>query len=251
MKVTKKNKEIKKDNLENLNDFEENCECEEECCCDDCCEHGENKKSHKNCGCKGECSCPPECGCHRGEECTCDSKCSCRDKEGHCTCGDDCKCESECSCESEVEEKKESNQKQSLEAEEYLAMAQRLQADFDNYRRRVAEQLEHERQEGARSVIEVFLPCLDSFKEAKKSVTDENILTGINMIENKILDALNSLKVEKINSIGQHFDPHLHNVIAVFKDESKENDTILEEYQSGWTMNGKVIRYAKVVVNKL
>ena len=130
-------------------------------------------------------------------------------------------------------------------------MAQRLQADFDNYRKRVAEQLDYQRNEGKKSVIEVFLPCLDTFRDAKKSITDEKVLEGVNMIENKILTALSKLGVEKIESIGQPFDHNLHEVLAVMRDESKENDIILEEYQAGYTFNGKVIRYSKVIVNKL
>ena len=130
-------------------------------------------------------------------------------------------------------------------------MAQRLQADFDNYRKRVAEQLDLQREEGKKSVIEVFLPCLDTFKEAKKSITDENVLSGVNMIENKILAALKTLGVEKTPSVGEKFNHNLHEVIAVLRDESKESDIVLDEYQSGWTLNGKVIRYSKVIVNKL
>ncbi len=179
------------------------------------------------------------------EDCDCQNECEC--------CEDECECE-ECTCHDQAENGDGCAcgcpPKKDLAAE-YLALAQRLQADFDNYRKRVAEQLDRERQEGIKSVIEVFLPCLDAFKEAKKSVSDEKVLTGINMIEEKILSALSTLNVQKIESVGKQFDPHLHNVIAVMKDESKENDIILEEYQSGWTMNDKVLRYSKVVVNKL
>lgn len=172
-----------------------------------------------------------ECGCEEGGECHC---------EEHCECGECCECEHEhdgCDC--------------AEEGLKYLAMAQRLQADFDNYRKHVAQQLDYQREEGKKSVIEAFLPCLDTFKEAKKSITDEGVLAGINMIEEKILNTLKNLKVEKIPSIGNVYDHNLHEVIAVMRDESKENDVILEEFQAGYTLNGKVIRYSKVVVNKL
>lgn len=154
-------------------------------------------------------------------------------EEKTCNCGEDCACHNDAA------------------AQEYLAMAQRLQADFDNYRKRVAEQLDFQRLEGVKSVLQVFLPCLDTFKEAKKSITDENVLAGVNMIEDKILSALKTLNVEKIEAVGQVYDPHLHNVIAVMRDESKESDIILEEYQSGWKLGDKVIKYSQVVVNKL
>lgn len=206
----------KKNNEEIIEETaEETCQCEKEKCC-----------------CGQECDCGDDCKCGDGEchcgDCHCDDdKCDCDDKNCQCDCD------------------REKNQ-----AAEYLALAQRLQADFENYRKRVAEQLDREKQEGVKSVIEVFLPCLDTFKEAKKSIADEKVIAGINMIEDKILNALATLHVEKINSIGEKFDPHLHNVIAMLNNPEVDDDVILEEYQSGWTLNGKVIRYAKVIVNK-
>ncbi len=216
------------------------------------------------CDCE-QCECGHDCGCQDGDECTCGDECHCTEE---CHCGENCECHHEqeehghkhhkkhkhhhgeecCGhCECEHEESDCCGQ----EAGMYLQMAQRLQADFDNYRKRVAEQLDLQREEGKRSVIEVFLPCLDTFKEAKKSIADEKVLSGVNMIESKILAALKTLGVEKIESIGQKFDHNLHEVIAVLRDEKKENDTVLDEYQAGYTMKGKVIRYSKVIVNKL
>ncbi len=188
----------------------------------------ENEVKEKKHGCN--CQEDHDCYCHEdGHECHCH-------EEGHeCCCDDEC-----CGHQPSVEEV----------AGQYLAMAQRLQADFDNYRKRVAEQLDYQREEGKKSVIEVFLPCLDTFKEAKKSITDESVLAGVNMIEEKILNALKSLKVEKIDTVGQKFDHNLHEVIAVLRDEQKDNDIILDEFQAGYTLNGKVIRYSKVIVNK-
>ena len=184
---------------------------------------------------KEECDSEKECHCHEGEECTCGDECHCGDD---CTCKEECHChDDECDCQNE-------------EAGQYLALAQRLQADFDNYRKRVAEQLDWQREEGKKSVIEVFLPCLDTFKEAKKTITDENVLAGVNMIENKILDALKNLKVERIESVGHKYDHNLHEVIAVVHNENEEDDIILDEFQAGYMFNGKVIRYSKVIVNK-
>lgn len=189
-----------------------------------------------------------QCHCHEGKECTCGEECHCG--EG-CACGDECHCDDDCDCEDCADEYETDGCECNELAGQYLSMAQRLQADFDNYRKRVDEQLDYQRNEGKKSVIEVFLPCLDTFRDAKKSITDEKVLEGVNMIENKILTALSKLGVEKIESIGQPFDHNLHEVLAVMRDESKEEDTILEEYQAGYTFNGKVIRYAKVIVNKL
>ncbi len=163
-------------------------------------------------------------------ECDCNSS-------GTCNCLDDCECK-DCKC----EENDKNNQ--------YLNLAKQIQADFDNFRRHAVEDIKKSRLDGQISVIEVFLPCIDTFKEAKKSINDENILKGIEMIEENILNALNNIGVEKIDSIGEKFDPHLHNVIAVMKDENQENDIILDEFQAGYKFNDKIIRYAKVIVNK-
>lgn len=133
---------------------------------------------------------------------------------------------------------------------DYLNMARQLQADFDNYRRRTENDIKQAKINGQVSVIEVFLPCLDTFKEAKKNISDENVLKGVEMIENKIIETLTSLGVEKIDSIGQVYDPHVHNVIAVMCDQEKDNDIILDEFQAGYKFNDKVIRYSKVIVNK-
>jgi len=187
-----------------------------------------------------ECECCEECTC--GGDCKCDSEnkcsenCHCGD---NCTCGTQCSCGDNCKCNSEVDK-----------SEEYLNLARQVQADFENYRRHASEDIRNARINGQVSVIEAFLPCLDTFKEAKKMITDEKVLSGVEMIENKILDTLKNQGVEKVESIGQVYDPSVHNVIAVMKDENKENDIILDEYQAGYKFGGKVIRYAKVIVNK-
>lgn len=210
------------------------------------CEHGhEHHNHHKHNHHNENCHC--NCDEHLNDQENIEEKkcnCGCEDKnsEEKCECGCECEegCGEDCQCGCQNDDK----------AGQYLALAQRLQADFDNYRKHVAEQLDYQRNEGIKSVIEVFLPCLDTFKEAKKTISDEKVLAGVNMIEEKINNALKSLKVEKIDAVGQKFDHNLHEAIAFMKDESKENDIILEEFQAGYKFNGKVIRYSKVIINK-
>lgn len=186
---------------------------------------------------KNNCHCGENCDC--SDECTCGDECHCGDE---CTCGDDCKCHEgdrcseNCTCGSNENE--------------YLELAKRIQAEFENFRKRTYFELEKAKEDGAISVIEVFLPCLDTFKVAKKSITDASVLEGVEMIENNILKTLEKIGVEKIESIGKVYNPHLHNVIAVTKVEDKENDIILDEFQAGYKYKDKVIRYSKVIVNK-
>ena len=196
------------------------------------CNLEEEKKDtcEDNCTCEENCKCDENC--KKDETCKCGDKCDCECEEN-----EECHCEEECKCKRKDEP-------------DYLALAQRIQAEFENYRRRMADQLVIERQEGVVSVINVFLPCLDTFKEAKKSITDEKVLEGVNMIENKIMDALDRLEVERIEAVGQKFDPNFHDVIAVMHNQNYDDDIILEEYQAGYKYKGKVIRYSKVIVNK-
>ena len=216
---------MKNENLQdcNLEEEEKKHSCEDNCTCKENCECDENCKCNENCDCKKgdeNCKCSDKCDC--GDDCKCDENNKCNE---------DCTCKG-CHCEEHEEECHHKHHKHEKNKEpEYLALAQRIQAEFENYRRRMHDQLIIERQEGVVSVIDVFLPCLDTFKEAKKSITDEKVLEGVNMIENKIMDALGRLEVERIEAVGQKFDPNFHDVIAVMHNE-------------------KVIRYSKVIVNK-
>lgn len=267
---------MKKDKKKKYDDEEENvsseekececgCDCDEDCDCgcqegkecychehdeddedldeeDEHCDHEHKRKHHHD----------HECHCHKhdhddsdeedDDECECDEHCHCHEEH-----------DGEHKHHHEHEHDKHHLPPHELEAKarQYLEMAQRLQADFDNYRKHVAEQLDVQKQEGIKSVIEVFLPCLDTFKEAKKSITDEKVLAGVEMIEDKINNALKTLNVEKIETVGQKFDHNTMEVIAVMKNENAEDDIILEEFQAGYKFNGKVIRYAKVIANKL
>ncbi len=209
-----------------------------------------NEELEKNkCSCGEACTSDEnhDCGCLHGEKCTCGENCTCGCQDGKpCTCEGECHCDENCECGCHDEEVCTCHD----EKDRYLALAQQVQADFDNFRRRSREEIDRAKMVGQVSVIEAFLPCLDTFKEAKKSISDESVLQGVEMIENKILSTLAEIGVEKIESIGQVYSPHLHNVIAVMKDESKENDIILDEFQAGYKYKDKVIRYAKVIVNK-
>lgn len=233
-----KNEDLQDCNLEE----EKKHSCEDNCTCKENCECDENHKCNENCDCKKgdeNCKCSDKCDC--GDDCKCDENNKCND---------DCACKG-CHCEENEEGCHHKHHKHEKKDEPgYLALAQRIQAEFENYRRRMADQLVIERQEGIVSVINVFLPCLDTFKEAKKSITDEKVLEGVNMIENKIMDALGRLEVERIEAVGQKFDPNFHDVIAVMHNENYDDDIILEEYQAGYKYKGKVIRYSKVIVNK-
>lgn len=158
---------------------------------------------------------------------------------------------------SEIEDKQENksqnpqkNEKNAL-ADEYLNMARVIQADFDNFRKRTSESIKQAKLDGITQAVEVFLPCLDVFKKAKEMITDENSKKGIEMLETEIYSSLKSLGVEKIETIGKQFDPILHHCLMVMEDKSKPDNMILDEYQAGYKLGDKIIKYSQVIVNKL
>ncbi|MDD3232510.1 MAG: nucleotide exchange factor GrpE [Clostridia bacterium] len=133
---------------------------------------------------------------------------------------------------------------------EFLLTAQRLQAEFDNYRKKSETRLQQTKLDGQIDAISKILPALDSFVGAKKIISDPKILEGVNMIEKQLISALTSLNVEKIDAVGKEFDPNLHNALAIVSDNTLENNIIKEEYQAGYKINDKIIRYSQVIVNK-
>lgn len=225
------------------------CGCQEgkECTCnDETCNCGCH--SHvKNCGCLDgkECTCGDNCNC--GEECTC----GCQDGK-ECTCGDNCKCGCECDddCDCGCHDHCDCDDV-SEDALGYLELAQRIQADFENYKRRNAEVEKISFNNGVYAFVTKLLPVMDSFKQARQTITDESALAGLNIIHNQLIKALSSFGIYKIECVGQKFDPNLHNAVLTDCDETKEDEIVLEELQEGFKSENKVIRHSVVKINKL
>ena len=173
-------------------------------------------------------------------------KCDCiNSKEDNCECGN-CECDKDknkCECESCSCEKEAQN--------EYLEMAQRIQADFDNYRKRSLETIKNARIEGICEAVSKMFPAIDAIEKSKNMIKDEKVLEGMNMIEKELKKSLSNLGIEEIEVLGKPLDPNLSNVVAVISDNSLEDGVIAQVYQAGYKLNDRVLRYAQVVVNKL
>lgn len=139
------------------------------------------------------------------------------------------------------------------EVQGFEAMYVRLLADFDNYKKRVAETQVNERKYANEGLLIDFLPSLELLNSAVNSnVADPNVnayLQGFKMISDNILNALESNGVNKISQISK-FDPNLHEAIQTDWDETKAEDEILKVITNGYTLNGKVIMHSKVKINK-
>lgn len=174
--------------------------------------------------------------------------------------------------------------KEKSRAEEFGNLVVRMQADFDNYRKRNNEQMKHNKEDGAVEVVEKLLPVLDDMKRAIMMIQEEQanlasktpqappenateaqpaaaekqpadvvkqVGDGVKMIYRKITDMLASINVTEIPALGEQFDPNLHNAIqqVKVKDPTKVN-MVVEVYQKGYRMGDRVIRHSVVTVAK-
>jgi molecular chaperone GrpE len=139
------------------------------------------------------------------------------------------------------------------EKEELVELLRRRQAEFDNFRKR-AEREKSEVLEFAHSdSVRAILPILDDFERALKTETsDKAYARGMEMIYQRLADALKKLGLETITTKGQKFDPHLHHAVDMVETDDVEEQTILDEYQPGYNFRGRLLRPAmvKVAVNK-
>ena len=130
-------------------------------------------------------------------------------------------------------------------------MAQRIQAEFDNYRKRSNDIVKVSRQDGIIDAVLRFLPAIDAIGKAKQMITDPKTLEGINLIEKELKNSLKDLNIEEIEAQGKVFDPKFHNVIAVKYDNSLGDSVITDVYQAGYKIGDRVLRYSQVIVNKV
>ncbi|GLO66626.1 MULTISPECIES: nucleotide exchange factor GrpE [Oceanobacillus] len=129
----------------------------------------------------------------------------------------------------------------------------RLQAEFDNYKRRTLKEREADRKYKSQDLITELLPAMDNFERALQvEVTEENksIIDGIMMVYRQLQEALTSQGVEPIKTEGEAFDPNLHHAVMQIEDESVESNVVVEELQKGYQLKDRVIRPAMVKVNK-
>lgn len=134
--------------------------------------------------------------------------------------------------------------------QEYLLLAQKTQAEFENYKKRTLKSESEAKQKGIIEAVNKFLPVIDAFDIAQKQETNEEYIKTNSVIINQLKKALEDLGVTKIEALNKPFDYNLHNAIMVDTVEDKENDIILEVYQEGYTLKDKVIRHSIVKVNK-
>lgn len=154
------------------------------------------------------------------------------------------------------------NEKDALskQLDDYKESLQRLQAEFENYKKRVEKEKIQFRQSAAAEVVKSFLPVLDSFELALKSVNSgsapaaagaEKIVKGLELIYGQFYSALESQGLRPIKALGERLDPYRHEVLMQEEAADEKKDCIVaEEFQKGYMLNDVVLRYSKVKVLK-
>jgi molecular chaperone GrpE len=139
------------------------------------------------------------------------------------------------------------------EAGRNLEAAQRWQAEFENFRRRQTTQAEDQVLRASERVVERLLPVIDDLERTIDHTVAGgdlgHLLQGVEMVQKQVIDVLGREGVEVIDPFGQPFDPHAHQAVSQRDDASLPEHTVVEVFQKGYSMHGRVLRPAMVVVS--
>lgn len=128
-------------------------------------------------------------------------------------------------------------------------MAQRAQADFQNFKRRNQQVRADAYDDGVREALTALLPTIDNLERAVQAAQQQGeggLLDGVKMTLKLLMEAAGKLGLEEVPALGEKFDPELHN--AVMRAEEGEPGTVLEVFEKGYRARGRIIRYAMVKV---
>ena len=139
-------------------------------------------------------------------------------------------------------------------AEDYLDQLQRVQADFENYRKRMVKEKEDFRKYVLEDVLYELLAVIDNIQRAveasKQNHSYESLIEGISIVEKQFLDALKSQGVKPIEAkLGDKFDPHMHHAVGHEPSSDYPVDTIIKILQPGYNIAGRILRPVMVVVS--
>jgi molecular chaperone GrpE len=137
------------------------------------------------------------------------------------------------------------------ERDEYLALAQRTQADFENYRKRAAREAAAAGERAKGSLVRELLPVLDNLERALASAEEgeQHLADGVKLVHSELLAVLERNGVEQFDPAGERFDPTFHEALSTREDESADSGVVLDVVEKGYRVNGTVLRPARVVVS--
>jgi molecular chaperone GrpE len=125
----------------------------------------------------------------------------------------------------------------------------RSQAEFQNLRRRIEKEKAEWHEYAATEAVRALLPILDDFERALKiESSDKHYVKGVELVYQRLLEALKKLGLEPMVCVGQPFNPHMHHAVEKFETEVAADGTVIEEYQRGYKFKGQLLRAAMVKV---
>ena len=129
----------------------------------------------------------------------------------------------------------------------------RLQAEWDNYRKRTASERDAEKQRATESLVKELLPVIDDFERAiehaKANPDVDTLIAGVEAVHTKFLDVLGKFHVVQISPEGEAFDVNCHQAVGTKEDTEVYDETVVQVYQCGYEMGGHIVRPAMVVVS--
>jgi len=137
------------------------------------------------------------------------------------------------------------------ERDEYLDLARRAQADFENYRKRAAKEAALAGQRAKSGLVRELLPVVDNLERALTSARDDeqHLAEGVRLVHSELIAVLERNGVEQFDPRGERFDPGEHEALSMRSEEWAESGTVLDVVEKGYRANGAILRPARVVVS--
>jgi molecular chaperone GrpE len=137
------------------------------------------------------------------------------------------------------------------ERDEYLDLARRAQADFENYRKRAAKEAALAGQRAKSGLVRELLPVVDNLERALASAGDDeqHLAEGVRLVHSELIAVLERNGVEQFDPRGERFDPGEHEALSMRSEDGAESGTVLDVVEKGYRANGGILRPARVVVS--
>jgi molecular chaperone GrpE len=137
------------------------------------------------------------------------------------------------------------------ERDDYLALAQRTQADFENYRKRAAKEAAVAGERAKGNLVRELLPVVDNLERALASAeeSEQHLAEGVRLVHSELVALLERNGVQAFDPAGEPFDPEVHEALSTRSQDGTDTGTVLDVIEKGYKLNGTVLRPARVVVS--
>jgi molecular chaperone GrpE len=151
-----------------------------------------------------------------------------------------------------MEDKESASEPEAAEQpEDYLALAQRIQADFENYRKRAAREAAAAGERAKSGLVRELLPIVDNLERALVSAEEgeQHLAQGVRLVHSELIAVLERNGVKQFDPAGDKFDPAEHEALSMRAEDGAEPGVVLDVVEKGYRANGTVLRPARVVVS--